>query len=168
MAWYNESKRHSLASRGIKSAQKMPRTMLYSKGNVPDFVKEKILSEQQVNLLKRRLNDGKITPNEIIGDGKAWRLTPEQTEKGLKYLMSLWKTPTGKEKEMSPFGFRETNVLENFSRFEVIDFYNNNTYQQQQMGINNYQPLYRVVAKDGSSFEYYMDFRSDFKIAIVG
>lgn len=30
--WFNESKRHSLASRGIKTAQKIPRTSLYSKG----------------------------------------------------------------------------------------------------------------------------------------
>lgn len=129
------------------------------KKNVPDFVKNKILTEQQINLLKRRLNDGKIKHSDIFGESgeKVFRLTPEQTRKGLKWLMNKWKTPRGVERKNNPFGYREQNVLENFSHFELADFHNNVNYWQSQSGINNYVPVWDVIGKGNIGFQYYME-----------
>lgn len=140
--------------------------------NLPAFVNNKELKEKEVLLLKRRLNDGKITPDEIFGENfdKAFRLTDEQEKKGLKWLNNLRRTKTGAERENNPFGAREEYVLDNFDRFELVDFYDNANYYQAQVGRHNYQPLYEVVAKDGSSFQYWQgyDRGSDFPIQIVG
>jgi hypothetical protein len=132
------------------------------------------LTENEVNLLKRRLNhsSGAMTyhPIEISeipfpDNGEGFKLSSEQTEKGLTWLKDQWKTPRGIERVNNPFGFREENIIENFKEFRLIDFYNSANYYQNQICIRSYIPLYRVVAKDGAAFEYYFN---GGKISIVG
>lgn len=165
--WFNESKRHDLARQGIKTAQNKEYKMAMSMPKkdmknpyLPDFVNNSVLTEQEVNLLKRRLNDGKIKPSEIprFKEGEGYQLTSDQNEKGKKYLINQWKGKSGAERKNNPFGAREEDILENFDRIELVDFYNASNYYQSQAGIKNYIPLYDVVAKDGSRFQYYVGY----------
>lgn len=73
-----------------------------------------------------------------------------QAEKGLTWLKDKWKTPRGVERKNNPFGRREEYVLENFSHFSLVDF-----YDAGRNGWAFYLPVYRVHAKDGASFDYY-------------
>lgn len=132
-----------------------PKEMPYERKDtfLQDFQKKDTVTESEILLMKRRLNNGKYDID-VLSDVGEKNLTPEQTEKGKAWLMKQYKTPTGKEKENSPFGYRETEVLDNFDHFELVDWYDDSNYFQTQSGIKNYQPVYRVVAKDGSGFEY--------------
>lgn len=113
---------------------------------------------------------GKITENELIAlnsfynkstDNKAFiddlmygekqieelELTPEQNEKGHKFLQELRFTPTGKERLNNPFGYREENILDNFSHFTFCGFYSERgTY---------YIRMYNCYSKNGNCFQYY-------------
>lgn len=98
-------------------------------------------------------------------------ITPEQTEQGLQFLLNEWKTPRGIERKNNPFGFRETNILENFSHFVFNGFYDLATYSQSRIGIKNLTPLYTVKSKEMNTFQYYMAYNGAWKktaINIVG
>jgi hypothetical protein len=56
--------------------------------------------------------------------------------------MNLWKSPTGKVATNNPFSESEQKVLEDFSHFKFD-------------GFKVHKPVYKVVAKNGSSFEYW-------------
>lgn len=117
------------------------------------------ISEQEISLIKERLNSGVYTAenvNEI--DNK--RLTSEQNEKGYKYMYGLYKSPTGKERINNPYGEREQEVLNNYSHFELVSW-----SDEGNQFYKSYTPIYLVVAKDGSSFEYIM---TGGKIKIIG
>lgn len=119
-------------------------------------LKEKdTLTEQEINLVKRRLNDGTYTISEVNemlgGDGK--KLTTEQQEKGRKWLMDKWKSPTGKERKDNPFGYREQEVLEKFEGIRLYSF-----YDAGRGDFHNYIPYYSVDGDD-SAFEYYADYK---------
>jgi len=115
-----------------------------------EIKKKDVITEREILLIKRRLNEGTYK-SEDVNEIDTKKLTPEQNEKGFKYLYDLYKSPTGKERVNNPFGDREEEVLNNFSHFELVDWYDNgNQYYK------NYVPVYRVVAKDGSGFEYVM------------
>lgn len=88
------------------------------------------------------------------------KMQAEAAEQARKFLLGLHYTPTGKEKEPSPFGYRELAALENFGSIVWADNY-----------VLNYQygtrtPLFNVHEADGSfGFQYYMQ---GGKISIVG
>ena len=84
-------------------------------------------------------------------------VSPAQTKKGYDWLMNKWKTPRGVERKNNPFGLREQEILDDFGHFELKEYINNVNAYQSQAGINNYQPVWEVVSKGGSSFEYYME-----------
>ena len=118
------------------------------------------VTERDIGLIKSRLNSGKYEVHLIdsnIGDG--WKITLEQTQKGLAFLMKQWKGKSGVPSKNSPFGTREEHVLENFKEFKLTGFYDTATSVAQDMGIHYFQPMYLVIAKDGSAFEYVMDYR---------
>lgn len=121
------------------------------------FLKGKrTLSERDTKLISRRLNAGKITQDEVFKDyGKRYRIDQAHTRKGYRWLMDLWKTPRGLERKNNPFGYREEDILENFSHFEMGEYYDAANYYQSQSGMHFYIPLWDVVAKDGNSFQYY-------------
>ncbi len=142
--------------RDIKSIELgMPNYLSNSRKKVIDLSKSG-LSEKEINLLKRRLNNGNLSISDVnIPDG-GFELDPEQIEKGHDWLKDKWKTPTGKPRSNSPFGYREENVLDpaNFREIRLIDFRDLANYHQAKLGIRFYVPVYQVRASDGSSFEY--------------
>ena len=115
-----------------------------------------MITEAEVNLLRRRLNNNKLTYEdvEVLND---IRITPEQTKKGLDWLMKKWKTPRGIVRKNNPFGYREENVLENFKEFRLNSFTNNNNAYMTSFGINNWIAVWDVIATDGSAFQYIME-----------
>ena len=115
-------------------------------------------TEQQILLLKRRMNDGEKIDVSYIWDNCP-ELTPEQNDKGIKFLLNLWKTPAGKERKNSPFGYREEDVLESFTHFELAGFYDCSKYGQNPF----YLPLYNCCGTNGV-FQYYYNG----KLNIVG
>jgi len=149
-------------SRGIIKDNKTKVTKVKDK---PTGIKEfdkPVLTEREVNLLMRRINAGKIKPSDLskikrIYDGEGIPLTPEQSEKGRRYLYNLWKTPRGKERKNNPFGYREEDIIDNLREIRLRDVYS-------ERG-NFYVPLYEAISKQGNSMEYYV---SGGKISIVG
>lgn len=120
-----------------------------------EIKKKDTITEQEILLIKRRLNDGTYSIadiNEITNK----KLTSEQTKKGLAWLKNKGWGKTGKERSTTPYGYREENVIKSFEKIELIDFNDNVNYTQAQMGIHNYQPVYAVIGKEGR-FEYYTE-----------
>jgi hypothetical protein len=112
-----------------------------------ELLKKEILTEKEINLLKLRLNKGEA----IYVDGE-YRITPEQTKKGLEWLMNKWKSPRGVERKNNPFGNRETAALENFSHFTFEGFADiGNQYRSFAV------PIYGVHGKDGEYFQYHIE-----------
>ena len=106
------------------------------------------ITESQLNLLKRRMNNGEKIDVTFIWDGEI-QLSPEQNKKGIEFLRDQWQTKTGKERKNNPFGYREQEVINNFTHFELAGFYDTARYGQRSFFI----PLYRCCG-DGC-FEYY-------------
>ena len=136
------------------SKQKSPQENIYSKDK---------WTEQELKLVLRRINAGKITPSEIfkqnknLEDGEGIDLTPEQNAKGLAWLKSQHYTPSGKEKESSPYGYREVSIIDSTKvLIGVKDFYSPRG--------NYYYPLYEACG-GGNCMEYYVE---GGKINIVG
>lgn len=119
----------------------------------------KQVTEQQINLLKRRLNNGEKIDIQWIWDNCP-QLTNEQDKKGIKYLLNLLRTPAGKERKNNPFGFREIEALETFEYFELAGFYDCSRSGQKSFFI----PIYNVVGEK-MCFQYHM---FGGKINIVG
>lgn len=121
------------------------------------------LAESAIHTIKMRLNRGNYDLDTVLKsmpeDG--WGISAEQTDKGLTFLMKQWKSPkTGAVLKNNPFGYREQDVLSKFKEFRLVGFYDTATAQANQIGIRYFQPIYRVVAEDGSSFDYTMDYRN--------
>jgi len=110
------------------------------------------ITEQNLKLMLRRLNDGKMKPQDVPfpDDREGIKLTDEQVAKGKEWLMKLWKTENGTERKNNPYGYREQAALETLETIKLIDFYDDSKYGQQP----HYVPLYRVEGKD-TMFEYY-------------
>ena len=71
-------------------------------------------------------------------------ITNEQTAKGVEYL-----SRPNIRKQM---GAREEEVLDNFKEFRLVAFHDDNN------GFRHYySPYWRVIANDGSAFEYHQD-----------
>ncbi len=130
---------------------------------LPDIIGKDYISEREVSILKRRLNNKKTTCNDIFKDHEdGFRITKPQAEKGLSWLLNLWKTPRGVERKNNPFGYREQDILEHFTHFQLVDFYDAASYTAQNMDIHFYVPIYRVFAevgqdKDVRTFDYYVE-----------
>ena len=110
-----------------------------------ELLKKEVLTEKEILLLVHRANRG----IKINWDGfEGTRITPEQTEKGLAWLMNQWKTPSGKERKHNPYRLWEMEILKNFECFEFIGLYNGgNMYH------DFYLPIYRVHSYS-DCFEY--------------
>lgn len=119
---------------------------------IKDIIERGVITEKEINLIKRRLNHN-VYKWEDIEDLTDLKITPEQTEKGLSWLKNKWKTPTGLERKNNPFGYREEKAIETFKEFRLSSFTNRNTYYQAEIGINNWIPVYDVIGKE-SDFQY--------------
>lgn len=110
------------------------------------------IEENQIIAMKSFMGKSKENAQDIFNAfaSEGLSLSVAQTEKGYDFLMKQWKTPTGAERKNNPFGYREQDILANFSHFTLKSFYNaGNAY------VDFYIPLYECVSKDGASFEYY-------------
>lgn len=117
-----------------------------------DIKKQGCITEQQIRLLKTRGNqqnkdvfDYSLLDTEQFGYGIP--LTPDQNEKGIKFLKNLAYTPTGKTRKNCPFGYRELNIINTSSEFRFKGFYD--------AGRRDYVsllPLYEI-----GGMEYYYD-----------
>jgi hypothetical protein len=107
------------------------------------------ITEQELLLIKRRLNDGTYKYSDVkplFEDGEGLKLTPEQSAKGKAWLLDKWKTPTGKVRENSPFGYREEKILEEEHEMYLKDF-----YDDARGDYHNYYPYYEI-----GGMEYYV------------
>lgn len=159
--WHGESNRHRLARNGIKTAtNKKPFDKVPQKKSVYE---QSVWTEQEMKLVLRRINAGKITPSEVfkknkfLYEGTGVLLTPDHQKKGLDWLKKQHFTPTGKEKMSSPLGAREVGIIQDpNASVRVKDFYSPRG--------NYYYPLYEVHG-DGTTMEYYVE---GGQISIVG
>jgi len=122
--------------------------------NMP-LVTKPMMTESEVNLLMRRINAGKIKPsdlskNKLIYDGEGIKLTQEQSEKGRRWLLDKWKSPTGKERKGNPYGYREQDIIDNFREIRLADTY------PSRYG-NYHHPLYRAYSTKGDTMDYYIE-----------
>lgn len=83
-------------------------------------------------------------------DFEGFTLSKEQNEQGYAWLMSLWKTPAGRERKENPYGYREQEALENFSHCTLVDRWSAGSYHRYEV------PVYDVWTKDGYGFQYYV------------
>lgn len=100
--------------------------------------------------MKKRANNGdNEAANFYPGCDTEIDVTPEQSAKGYKWLMNLYKTPTGKERKNNPFGYREMNILDNYKgeRFQFVGFYNDGNRWH-----DYYTPIYSLCG-----MEYYVN-----------
>ena len=111
------------------------------------------ITENEINCFKSRMNRGDDSANyDDLFQNYGVMISPEQTAKGLSWLLNQWKTPRGIERKNNPFGAREISTLENFDHFELVDFYNAGSWRP------FYLPVYRVVGAAGyPDFEYYVN-----------
>jgi len=121
-------------------------------GEFKNIMENNIITEKEVNLIKMRMNNNRVDEStqeviDYIWDNSP-ELTPDQNKKGIDFLRNLWKSPTGKERTNSPFGYREEQALDTFEYFELRGFYDAGNYNNKF-----YVPLYTCVGAD-SSFEY--------------
>jgi hypothetical protein len=140
----------------------------------PDHMKEfrgkTKLTEREVNLFKRRINDGKLKPSNMRSGGYA--LTQAQINKGISWL----------RKKYNELGYRELLAIgwdgkgdpwmrgkkPNWkamrgTRIRLIDFYNIGHYG----GAKFYVPYYRVT-RGKHSFEYAAFSRGGRMVHIMG
>lgn len=118
----------------------------------------KFEDQKQVNYLFKMLNNGTEEQKEEIKsffrspDFDGFELAPEHSETGRKWLVDLWKTPTGAERKNNPFGHREQYALEYFDRCTLKGYYDAGNYHR-----SYYIPLWDVYATDCYGFEYYVN-----------
>lgn len=129
-----------------------------SENIVQEIATNKVATEQQINLICKRLNNGEKIDITEIWDNPA-SLTKEQNKKGFDFLYNQWKTPMGKERLNNPFGYREEAILENFTGFEFAGVYDAGNFNR-----SFFVPLYNCCGNN-NAFQYYF---SSGKINIVG
>ena len=107
------------------------------------------ITEQEILLIKRRLNDGTYKYENIkplFEDGEGLKLTQEQQDKGKAWLLDKWKSPTGKVRENSPYGYREEKILSENHELRLKDF-----YDDARGDYHYYSPYYEI-----GGMEYYV------------
>lgn len=77
-------------------------------------------------------------------------LCDEQVQKGYDWLMDQWKSPRGAERKNNPFGYREQDVLDNFSTITFNGYYDAGNYHH-----SFHVPLY-LVSGNETTLEYYV------------
>jgi hypothetical protein len=111
------------------------------------------IEESELVAMKSLMNSND-TANEILSPliwnkEEGLQLSAKQNKKGYDYLISQWKTGRGIERKNNPFGYREQDILENFTHFTLKGF-----YDAGRASFRNLQPLYECHS-NGNSFEYY-------------
>lgn len=126
---------------------------------ISDIVKRGTITEKEIHLITRRMNNGEKIDIQEIWDNPV-KCEQSQAEKGLNWLNNLRKSPAGRERKNNPYGYREEDILDNFSFFEFCGVYDCARYGQRSY----YLPLYNCCGND-NSFQYYV---SGGEINIIG
>lgn len=80
------------------------------------------------------------------------RVEPEQSDKGLSWLRTKCKTPTGRYRKHNPFTKdQELMIFDNFSHFTFDGYHLGDKYN---MCNRHVYPIYTVHDKEGNSFSY--------------
>ena len=109
------------------------------------------ITERELLTLKSRLNRGLDEEyTQIINEVEEIKITPEQSEKGLNWLLNKLQTPTGKERKNNPFDYWQEQIIRNFESFTLCDFYNIGNF------VPFYVPVYTIYGNGGDSFSYYV------------
>lgn len=111
------------------------------------------ITERDILTLKSRLNKSwenwteweQIT--ELFEEPK---ITPEQSEKGLNWLLNKLQTPTGRERKNNPFDYWQEQIIRNFEGFTLCDFVNMGNFYP------FYVPVYTIYGNGGDHFSYYV------------
>jgi len=123
-----------------------------------DVLSQSVLTERDINLIKLRANKDKtVSSLDRNGWKEEYLITETQTKKGLEWLLNKWKTPRDIERKNNPFGYREADILGNFSHFTFTGLVNLANSYQAEYGIAFHVPCYRVYDKEGNSFEYHIE-----------
>lgn len=119
------------------------------------LLSKKILTENEVRLLQKRINANPNLAHQFVGF--EWELTPSQIQKGYEWLVNLWMTPLGSQRKNNPFGCKEQDVLENFKTIYLYGFHDLHFNRPKIVNAiySYYVPVYHVVGKNKSSFLYY-------------
>jgi hypothetical protein len=119
-------------------------------------------TENEIIYFRKAVNSSSSLPVELrkalkdafesITNEQGYKITSEQTDKGIQYIRNRAFKRNGslRRAKSNPFNTREAHIINNFSHFEFVGLYdaNGNGYMQY------YVPVYRVIAKDGTAFEY--------------
>lgn len=118
-----------------------------------DILKTGLIQEREIISMRSLMNKNKDAAQVIFEfwDGQELSIAEDQALKGYEFLIDQWKTPRGVERKNNPYGYREQEILENFSHFTLTSLYDASRNRQ----FTNYLPLYRCYSKDGNAFEYY-------------
>lgn len=114
---------------------------------IDEIIERGIITEAELNLLKNRKTRGEIMNDDLFFEAEI-SLTKDQTDKGLKWLMNQWKSPSGQERKNNPFGAREKEILDNFKEFYFFGFYDAGNSHH-----SFYVPIYTVCG-GGMCFDY--------------
>lgn len=112
-----------------------------------------VISERQIITIKSRLNRG-IDAWPVLSSGPL-SITPEQTEKGINWLLNQYKTPAGRVRKNNPFNAWAASILENFDRFQLVDFVD---ISRCPGWVSFYLPVYRVIDSRGRFFDYFCNY----------
>jgi hypothetical protein len=125
----------------------------------------KTITEKQIHLITRRLNNKKelkeVAKLYQEAQEEGVKVTAEQAQKGYNWLMNEYKTPRGIERKNNPFGYREEEALDSGLDYFTFD----GCYDAGNMGFSFYLPIYTFNGKDGGGFQYYV---SGGNIQIIG
>jgi hypothetical protein len=138
------------------------------------------LTEKQILSAKRRANGYfKVKDKSLKYDDGEYLITPEQTEKGLKFLLNKVFKPSRLKEIRLNEAYREFNrlwtcddirkncgldtyeidVLTNFDHFLFVGWTDENENEGKTSailaGYHSYLPIYRVVDRRGDFFDYY-------------
>lgn len=117
---------------------------------IKDILKRKVITEQEVNLICRRLNH-KVYTWEDVKNLQDLKITPQQTHKGLTWLKNKGWTPRGIVRKNTPFGYREEQAIETFKEFRLNSFTNRGN-----MYIDYWRPVWDVLGNK-NSFQYVVE-----------
>jgi len=108
-----------------------------------------VLDEREINFIKNTMNrhpDSSTRPSivqemlDATWDEDGHEITMGQNEKGREWL--------NRKQQRDRMGFRETGVMDDFKEIRLIGV------TETHSGSGFYIPFWRVIANDGSTFEY--------------
>jgi len=122
-----------------------------------DLIKKRKFTKIEIQSFRKALNGSSTISLEEQSllkqkfyDSKPINITKEQSDFGIAWLKNKAFKLNGQVRKSNPFGYKELEVIKNFKKFEFSSLYDINHYGNG----HQYQPVYKVIAKNGDYFEY--------------